>query len=173
VESVAEEVRAQAAKQGYDEGLKQGHEEAFRRFREEAAERIRSFDLFLAEAETAKEQIYRANERFLIETVFRVSKMVLLKELTTDKEYVTRLARDLIERVGVRENIRIKISPSDMDTAALLKEGLEKSLGTLKNLNIEPSAQVQGGGCIVETEWNAIDASIQTQLQGIYDALVD
>jgi flagellar assembly protein FliH len=172
VQAVSEEVRGAAAQKGYDEGLKQGYDEAFKKARAEYAERFAAFDEFLAQCETAKEQIFRANERFLIETVFRVAKMVLLRELTTDKDYVLRLATELIERVGVRENIRVKLSPADMATAAQLKEGLEKKLGALKNLNLEASPQVVGGGCVVETEWNAIDAAIETQLQGIHDALL-
>jgi hypothetical protein len=34
-----------------------------------------------------------------MEVVFRVGKMILLKELAVDKEYVLRLTRDLLERV--------------------------------------------------------------------------
>ena len=52
--------------------------------------------------EGLKAEIYRANERFLIETVFRVARMVALKEISADKDYLSRLTHDLIERtVGV------------------------------------------------------------------------
>jgi flagellar biosynthesis/type III secretory pathway protein FliH len=45
-------------------------------------------------------------------------------------------------------------------------------MGTLKNLTVEFSNQAHRGGCILETEWNAIDASLDTQFAGIYEALV-
>ena len=45
-------------------------------------------------------------------------------------------------------------------------------MGDLKNLQIEGSDQFRSGGCTVETQWNAIDASIETQLKGLYDALM-
>ena len=172
VEAVSVEVRAQSETEGYEAGLKKGYDEAYRKFRDEGKERMKRFDEFLEECETAKQQIFRANERFLIDMIYRVAKMVMLKELSTDKEYLLRLTLELLERVGVRENIRIRIRPEDLETAANLKDGLDKILGGLKNVNIEPSNLVQGGGVLVDTEWNAIDACIETQLQSIYQTLL-
>lgn len=172
VSAIEEEARARASEIGYADGLKQGHEEAFRRFQTESAERMAGLEQLIASLEGAKREIFRANERYLVELVFRVARMVLLRELSADKEYVLRLTRELIERVGARENIRVRVHPDDLETAALLKDGLEKALGTLQNLNVEASAQVRRGGCELETQWNVIDASVETQLEGIHDALV-
>lgn len=172
IESVQAEARAKAHEEGYKAGLEQGHKEAYQRFAQEAVERLRSFDAMLGEAENAKQEIFRANERFLMELIYRVAKMVTLKEIAADRDYILRLSRELIERIGVRENIRIRIHPDDAKTAEILKPGLEQSLGALKNVTVEASPQVKHGGCIVETEWNAIDASLDTQFQGIYEALV-
>jgi flagellar assembly protein FliH len=123
--------------------------------------------------EKLKSEIYIANERYVVDLAYRIAKMVLLRELTTDREYVVRLAKELIEKVGARDNIRLRVNEGDLQIASQIKDGLAKSLGELKNLHIEPSKQVQRGGCILETEWNAINASVDTQLQGIYDSLFD
>ena len=171
VDALADEAKNKAAAFGYEDGLKKGYQEAYAKFQKEGAERLERFTALLQEAEGAKELIFRANERFLTEMIYRIARMVLLKELAADKDYVLRLARELIERVGVRENVTLRISEADAETMGMLKEGLEKTLGNLKNLNIQISNQVQHGGCIVETEWNAIDASVETQLQGLYQAL--
>ena len=53
----------------------------------------------------------------------------------------------------------------------MLKDGLDKSLGGLKNLNVEVSEDVLAGGCVIETEWNKIDAGLQTQLDSMVEAL--
>lgn len=172
VGAVAEEAKARAADVGYQDGLKRGHEEAYRRFQAEGAERLAKLEGLLQSFERAKTEIFHANERFLVELVYRIGRMVLLRELTADRDYVLRVARDLIERVGIRENIKVRISPADAESIGMLKEGLEKSLGELKNLNIEVSKDMPYGGCRVETEWNAIDASIQTQLESMRETLV-
>ena len=74
--------------------------------------------------------------------------------------------------MGVRENITLSLNPADLETAESIRQGLFASLGELKNLNILPSPAVKLGGCSIETEFNAIDASIETQLQSIHAALL-
>jgi flagellar assembly protein FliH len=172
VSSMADEVRESAHASGYQAGLQKGYEEAFKRFQEEGAGRLARFEKVLEEAENAKQEIFRANERYLLELIFRIARTVLLREASTDRQLVLRLARELIDRVGIRENVRIRVNPDDGATIEMLKDGIEKTLGTMKNLTVEVSNQVKGGGCAVETEWNAIDASIETQLNGIYEALI-
>lgn len=172
IATLSDEVRQKGFQAGYADGAKEGHAEAFEQFQKDAASRIQGFDQLLGELEAAKEDVFRANERFLIELVFRVSRMVVLQELKTDPQYVLRLTRDLIERVGVRENIRIRVNPKDKETIGMIKDNLDQIFGGLKNVNIEASSQVAGGGCLLDTEWNAIDASIETQLRGVYEALI-
>jgi flagellar assembly protein FliH len=172
VASVAEDSKKRAAEVGYNEGFKKGYDEAFAKFQKEAADRLGRFEALLGACESAKQEIYRANERFLIELVFRIGRMVLLRELTTDKQYISRLARELIEKIGIRENITLYIHPSELETAKMIEESVGKFIGGLNNLKVEASTDIRQGGCAIETEWNAIDASIQTQLEGLYDALI-
>lgn len=163
---------AQARAEGFEAGRKEGFQAAREEFRAEGSQKLQRLDSVIADAEQAKEEIYRANERFVINTIFRVARMVMLKELATDKQYILRLAKELIERVGIRENIRIRIHPSEFETMQSVRDGLDKHFGGLKNLQIEPSNEINAGGCILETEWNAIDATIDTQLKAIEKALL-
>jgi len=172
VARLSEQAKADAAKAGYEDGLKRGHDEAYQKFLDEGKSKIARLEALVGELEGAKEDIFRTNERFLVDLIFKVSKMVLLKELSADKDYLLRLVRELIERVGVRENVTIKINPEELGSIGMLKEGLEKTFGALKNVNIEVSNQVKLGGCMLETEWNAIDASVETQLKGLYEGLL-
>lgn len=171
ITAVSDDARKQASELGFQEGFKKGYEEAFKKFREEGHENMAKFEAVLETLENAKHDIFKANERYLIEMIFRVSKMVLMRELQTDKNYVTRLVQELVERVGARENIRIKLNSEDMKIAGQLKQDLETHVGLLKNVNIEASPQITVGGCVVETQWNAIDASFETQLKNIHDSL--
>ncbi|MCC7441680.1 MAG: hypothetical protein IT285_08605 [Bdellovibrionales bacterium] len=172
VSEVSAKVREASHAEGYQAGLKQGHDEAYARAATEAKQRIERFDAFLVACEQAKDEIFRANERFVVETVFRVARMVLLREAALDKDLVLRMAKGILERVGVRENIKIAIHPKDREMIDLLRSGLEDAIGKLQNLSIEVSEEVGEGGCTVETQWNAIDASIDTQLGNLHKALL-
>jgi flagellar assembly protein FliH len=157
---------------GYEEGLSQGYEDAFKKIREENFEKIKQFNQLVNEIDNAKIEIFRANERFLIELIFRIARFVLLKELAVDKEFLLRLAVELVEKVGARDFITLKINQEDAEALDLLKSGLEKAYGKIENLKIELSAQVKKGGCQIETEWNVIGTHIDTQLAGIYEGIM-
>lgn len=172
ISAIEAEVRDKAVKKGYDEGLQMGYAEAYKKFAKEAEDRVRQLDEFLRACETAKEKILKENERFMIELIFRIARSIVLKEVNADRQYVVRLAQELVERVGIRDNIRIKIHPRDAANIDMIKEALGREIGELKNLHIEASEAIRGGGCVVETQWNAIDASIDTQLAGIEEALI-
>jgi flagellar assembly protein FliH len=172
LEKMAVVEMAKAREEGYKAGLEKGRQQAFEQFQKEAADRLAQFEAFLGEAETAKQEIFRANERVLMELVCRMSRMVTLKEVSTDREFILRLCRDLLERIGTRENVRVRVNPADLETAQMLKPGLESALGEMRNFSVEASDDVRGGGCVVQTEWNTIDASLETQFKGIYEALM-
>lgn len=172
IEAISAEARERASEVGFQEGLKKAYADAYQRFRDESSGHLKRIEEFLASAEEAKKEIFRENERFLIELVYQIAKTVLLKELATDKQYVQRLAQELIERVGLRENIRLRIHPDDAKSLAALKQNIEQAFAGMKNLNVEVSELVKLGGCQIETQWNAIDASLETQLKSVYESLV-
>ena len=165
------ELKEQASKQGYEDGLKQGIEigkqESFEALKKQQAENTEAFEKLLASMNGLKQELYSLNEDYLLKLVYKMGRMILLKELTTDKDYLMRLARNLVERVGVRDHIRIKINPKDHALAGQLRTSLEQALGGLPNLKIETSDAVLRGGCSLETDWNAINASIENQLESV------
>lgn len=167
----AQQAREAAQKMGYEEGLKKGHDEAYAEFKAASDEKIQAIESILREFDGMKAVLFEANQKFLIDLVYRISRMVMLKELTTDREYLLRLSKELIEKTGLRDNLTIKISADDCATIQELRDGLIQSLGTLRNLNVESSPQVRRGGVILESEWGMIDASIDTQLESVREAL--
>ncbi len=172
VEDIAEQAKKDAGALGYEDGYKKGFAEAHRKIQIEAASRIEQFDHFLKEMENARVDIFRINERVIVEMIFRISKLLIMKELATDREYILRLVKELIGKVGVRENITLRINPEDGEVIGLLKEGVEKAFGNITNFNVEMSSHVKSGGCEIETEWNVINASIENQLQEVHRALI-
>lgn len=170
IERVKVDAEEAARKIGYDEGFAAGKETAFDQFKSEYKEKYQQFSDFVKQCEEAKEIIFKENEQFLIDLVFQISKTVLLKELSVDRDYILRLAKELVERVGVKENITLKIGRRNKEMIDKLKETLNETFGTLRNLNIEASDGIDVG-CYIETEWNMIDATIESQLKGLADSL--
>ena len=173
IQAVIETVRTQAEQRGFRVVLEEGRRQAIEDFKKESRERLANIDRFIDACELAKEEIYRENEAFLIRLVYQISKSILLRDVEVDREYVARLALSLIEKIGTSENIRILINPKDLESIEMLNETVRKKFSELRAFSVEESEEVRIGGCIVESEWSAIDARIETQLKGMEAALVN
>ncbi len=169
--ALRDEAREQAHAEGLAQGREEGKAEALAAYQAEAAEKVEKIHALVGEFEALRTSIYEANERMLVDLMFRLSRMLFLKELPQDRNYILRLAKNLVERVGTRENIRLRLNRRDLELLDELHAGLGKEFANLTNLSIEVDPQVRGGGVHLETRWNAIDASVDTQLEKIFEAL--
>lgn len=172
VSEITEQEKKAAREVGYEEGYKRGFEESKKKVQTDAAKKVEIFDRFLNEMEKAREEIFRVNERILIELIYKISKTLLLRELSNDREYLLRVSKEIITKLGVRENITLRINPQEAEVISLLKEGVENAFGNLTNFNIEINSSVKTGGCEIETEWNLISSNIDQQLQEVLRVLL-
>lgn len=167
-----EEGMKQGFAQGHTEGVEAGKAEGLQKYLMEMRGNIAKIEELTASYEGAKNEIYSANERVIVQLAFQVAKKVVLKELATDEAYIQRVVKDIIDRLGVKESVRIKVSPKDLYRLENIKKELTDHFSTLKNVTVESSDKVMSG-CIVETDFNVIDAQIENQLKEIFDALVE
>lgn len=171
VEAIRDEERKKAHAEGFEAGRQEGFESAYREFKSDGSKRLEQFNHFIQSCENAKREIFQENEEFLLSLVYHVGKTVILRELKEDKEYIARLLRNLIERVGVKENLRVKLSAEDFKTAELLEANLKEVISDLKNVHFEMDEEIGLGGCILETSWHAIDAKIENQIRNVGESL--
>ncbi|MCM0605701.1 MAG: hypothetical protein KA715_06385 [Xanthomonadaceae bacterium] len=158
--------------QGHGEGIEAGKAEGHQKYLMEMRGNIAKIEELTAAYEGAKNEIYAANERVLVQLAFQVAKKVVLKELATDETYIQRVVKEIIDRLSVKESVRIKVSPKDLYRVENIKKELTDHFSKLKNITVESSDKVLSG-CIVETDFNVIDAQVENQLKEIFDALVE
>ncbi|MFZ9595700.1 MAG: FliH/SctL family protein [Bdellovibrionia bacterium] len=173
VEQIREDVKTRAQQEGYEEGVRQGREEGYSQVRLQVDEEITHLQQLMEQLESARSEIFRLNEKFLIGLIFKISRMVLLRELSLDREFLSRLTLELVEGVGVRDHVTVKINSEDEGFIGMLRQDLLKRFGELKNLKIEVSPEIARGGCRVETEYGSIDSNLEQQLQRIEEALLE
>lgn len=171
ISAVSEEAKKVASEKGYAEGFKKAEEDAMVQFRGEIQDKIEKIEELLAGFEKAKLRIFEENEKFIVDLIFSICRTILFREVKDDREYVVQLAKSLIERVGVKDNITLKVHPSNINNLENIKEEIVKTFADLKNINIVTDASIKAGGCIVESEWNAINATIDTQIKKIYESV--
>jgi len=173
LQSMIENIKQQAYETGYQLGKKEGFEKGTQDFHQEVSLKIKKLDQFLETIENAKFDIFRANEQFLIQLVYQIAKMVILKELETDEKYLLRLFDQLLKKIEFRDYLKIKLHPNDEASISLIQERIKTAYPKIKNLKIEISSEVGEMGLELENQFNAIGAYIEEQLKSIDQQLMN
>ncbi len=165
------------ASQTHDQAYKDGYAEGKLAAREEVMKAAKpGFDRFEALTENFEDlrfDVFKANEELLIRMVYGIAKMVTLKELVEDKDYIRRLVEHLLERLGTRENIKVYVGTEAFLAAEQLRADLAQTIGQLKNISIELDPEIQDPGCRIESDFGEVDARIEVQLKNIANALME
>ncbi len=160
-------LREKAHKDAYAAGFDMGKTDAIAEVLLSAKPAIEKFEKLIGEIEGLKFELAKANEDLITRLIYRLARMVALKEVKEDADYTRRLILQLLERIGTRENIKIYVGMEAYTAADSLKDGLMQALGTLKNVNIELDPEIEDKGCRIETDFGEVDATIDVQLKNI------
>lgn len=163
----AEEIRTKAyeegRRQGYQEGIAQAWIEA-----EQIRNRARSM---VREVEEIRRRTLDELENDIRALAVAIAEKLVARQLELDPEYITAVAREVLEVVRERENIVLYAHPSHVvhlqDAYPKLKAALPENAA----LRIISDAGLEEGGCLVETEQGLVDASRDVRWQEILKAL--
>lgn len=157
---------------GYEEGYARGKAEAKAGFESASADRIARVDALIAGFEGVKAEVFAANERFLVELVYRIAGSVLQKEILIDPEYITRVVRTVVEKIGVKDQLKLIANAAQVETLYGMLPELEKKHASLKNIAIEASSQLGNADVVIETDWNRVDATLDSQLGSLHEVVL-
>jgi flagellar assembly protein FliH len=162
------QIREQARQQGYAEGLAQGHAAGLDIGRVELTQEL----LHLQQvAEAFGSDIVRANEVIageMLDLGLDLAKAMLKTALEIRPELVLPVVAEAIRYLpSLQQPALLFLHPAD---ARLAREFIGDELGKA-GWRVSEDANLERGGCRVETPTNQIDASMQTRWQRIAAAL--
>jgi flagellar biosynthesis/type III secretory pathway protein FliH len=177
IEGARELGRAQGLKEGREEGLKVGREEGRAAGLAEARPRLealnqgwsRALEEFLATRGGMLEQAKRDVLRLAVLGAQSITK----RRLEVDPTLVVDQVRAAIAEAAAPTGLTLRLNPQDVE---LVRDALPGVLGTLggdeSQARLAPDASLTRGSCVVSRSSGGVDASIDTQLARIAEALL-
>ncbi|WP_179295401.1 flagellar assembly protein FliH [Bacillus sp. FJAT-45350] len=163
------QLKEQAKEQGFQEGYQIGQQEG-----------QHSFDNLIAEAqnvvESAKDDYFKTiknAEPIIIQLAMKVSKKIIGQSLSQDEDCWKHVLEQVINEVREHEHIKIYVPPKWYELTLKKKEELESMLPHRQELYIYPDNKLYSDGCIIETPFGQIDATIDSQLNEIRIQLLE
>jgi flagellar assembly protein FliH len=162
LQNQAASVERDAFAKGYAQGERAGFEAGAQR----AEAMLRRLAQTLDELAGLRGTIIRQTERQMIQLALAIAKRILRREAAIDAELMLALARVALDRLETRMPATVRLHPDDAALAARSGD----ALGSHIKVVADPS--MTRGGCLVESEFGAIDAGVDAQLQEVSRALL-
>lgn len=173
--SMTEEAREEGRKQGFKEGRLEG----LRDSQNEIAQAKNLLEQARAEAAKISEQIGEIRESVIKQAQYQIAELamevaekIIRREVALDSNIVFEIVKDAINRAPEGEETAIvRINPVFSNEISNRLGALLAGSKSLKKIDVIEDANIEPGGCIVETGGGTIDAQIEAQMEKIADAI--
>ncbi len=158
----AELLESKAYEQGFEQGKKDG-EELGRRQLEVTAQRLNK----LMEAiEGQGRTFFQKYEVQLIKLAMEAASQIVLRQIELDPTIVVDAVKSAFEKVIEGSHVRIRLHPKDVE---LVSEYLtrDQNISGSHPLDIIPDPSISQGGCLIETEFGLVDATVETRMESV------
>lgn len=152
-------------KMAREEGLKKGYKEG----KEKYENLIEEAELIKRNAEEEYREILDGVEKDAVNVILDIAKKVIGEQISLNKESILEVLRKGFEKCSNKEDITIKVSPSDHDFVVENREKILSLTEGIGKLDIRKDSSLKAGDCIIETPYGAVDAGVSTKLQKIED----
>ena len=88
---------------------------------------------------------------------------IVRREIARDDDFATRLVRRCLRRIANRTEVRVRLSPEDLQRVEAAR-GTLLAEGAGHRVVLEGDRRVETGGCVVETPDFVVDGRPRTQL---------
>lgn len=166
VEQRIRETREKAYREGVEKGRLEGADAAMREAMAAHERQISEVEGMLADLRRQCEERLESHRHDIYEMSKRLIKWLVLKEVK-DEGYLPKLVEKLVLEMNQRTNLIIRVHPDDFAMMPQVVEALEKRIGNLPNVRVEPDLDMKGRGIVLETENGILDATPDALFQTI------
>lgn len=156
----ANSIREAAAKEGYQQGI------------DAAKQDIESLKEAIEDFFRAKQDVYDEIAPDILEISLDIAKKIIKKEMSENPKILLENIKGILKGLSKEESkIVLKVNPSQ---AEMLKQEMPEAVamaGLEAKVIIMPDEDTMEGGCMLTTDNGVIDATIETQLTIISEAL--
>ncbi len=156
----AEAIREAAAKEGYQEGIGAANAD------------IEALRNSIAEFANAKQAVFDQIAPEILSISVDIAKKIIKKELSQTPEVLLDSVLDILKGLSKEETkILIRTNPSQVGMLKSEVPEMASQIGLDAKIVIIPDEAIMEGGCVVTTTNGVVDATIETQLTIISEAL--
>lgn len=164
-------VEEKAYNEAYDLGLIEGTEKAFQEKTAEIEKRLGDLDLLMNQIQHLTINLLAEKENQIMKMINKLASKIAMFEIEQNQENLIRLIYEMFEEMQDDEKVLIRVAPSDAEFIKQTRTKLGTENNVLKTLKIEVDHDLLPGGCVMESNYGSIDASIEMRVSRAWKAI--
>lgn len=153
---------------GYEDGFTQGTMDAKKSYEEKIAQATS----IIQESEREFEKTIDSAQPIIIELAAALARRMIGIKLEEQEDIWSSLLTQVMQEVREHEHVKLYVHPDWYEQTLRQKDELEQLLSHTEKLFIYPDAGLMPNGCVVESKYGRIDATIDRQLQQLKQQLL-
>ncbi len=173
---IVAEAQAQSSKtenDAYQKGFDQGHEEGFEKGSSEVDRLIDRMHKILEAVMQRREEILQETESQIVELVILMARKVIKILSENQKNVIMANTMAALKKVKTRGTVTLRVNIEDVKLTSAHTDEFIKHVENVQGLTVLEDSSVEKGGCIVETDFGAIDARISSQLSELENKILE
>jgi type III secretion protein L len=150
-EQECEELKEQAKKEGFDEGLN-------------------SFNEHVVHFEQELKKLRHEMNKLILPLALKAAKKIVAKELQLHPDTIVDIVLQALTPVTQNLKITIYVNKAEKEALEAEKPRIKEILEQVQSFSIQERDDIHSGGCIIETESGIINATIENQWRALESA---
>jgi flagellar assembly protein FliH len=164
-----QKIESEAHTKGYEEG----HAEGYRDGEGEVSRLIERMHTMLDAVMQRREEILRDTETQIVELVILMTRKVVKIISENQKSVIMSNVLAALKKVKGRGEVTVRVNLEDVKLTTEHIDDFIKRVENIKGMTVVEDSSVEKGGCIVETDFGAIDARISSQLTELENKVME
>lgn len=164
-----ENIKATAHQDGY----KEGHEQGFMEGQNEVNRLVERIHKIVESVMVRREEILCETEQQIVELVLLMTRKVVKIISENQKTVVLSNVLAALKKIRTRGNITLRVNTEDLKLTTAHVDEFIKRIENVNGISVIEDSAVDKGGCIVETDFGAIDARISSQLAELESKIME
>lgn len=147
-----------------NDGFRSGHEEGYREGNQEAQRLVERIHKMIEAVQAKRQEILDGTEQQIVNLVILMAHKVVKIMSENQKSVIMSNVVQALKKVKGSGDVTLRVNLSDVKLTTEHINDFIHQVENIKNIFVVEDSSVDKGGCIVETDFGAIDARISSQL---------
>ncbi|MBD3182257.1 hypothetical protein GF312_08195 [Candidatus Poribacteria bacterium] len=158
-------------KEAYESGYKEGKKTAGEDIEEIAGNMAKAFRDGLVEMASLRDNILNRAEDDLVRLSVFIAEKLLYRELEQHPEAILDIVTKTVRSIRNAKHIVIRLNPDDINIAEEFFSDITENIKNNSELILQEDPDLESGGCIIETDTNIIDMSLDARMESLNESL--